>query len=464
MKKLIALLTAGLLTAGIFSGCASDGESSAPASDSSAPGSSAAQENNGNTDGATITMAMVNCPVVQKLAELTPEYYEAEGVNIVIDVLEEENLRTKVTNMVATGDSTYDLYMLGAYELSTWINNGWVANLTPYMETKSEEELAAYDRDDMFEGLLSVAIGSDGNQYAIPFFGESSFIMYNIEKFEAAGITVTENPTWEEIYGWAQALTDKQNEEYGFVLRGNVGWGASGGVLTTICNSFGARMYDESWNATFNTEEMKSGWETFYNLAVNCGPDDVTNCTYNDCINYMTSGKGAMWYDATSNASNLDTDDSAMKNNTGYIVAPNDSGWIWEWSFALNPQSDKGQEVVDYMMWASSKDYVDLTMGLDSTGASTPSGIRTSTYERDDYKGLSYAAATLDAIQGAKFELEGNPCKGNQFLAIPEYSELGDYMTEQMAACIVGDIDMDTALNNCNDFFNDVAEEGGYKE
>ena len=84
-----------------------------------------------------------------------------------------------------------------------------------------------------------------------------------------------------------------------------------------------------------------------------------------------------------------------MKNNTGYIVAPNDSGWIWEWSFALNPQSDKGQEVVDYMMWASSKDYVDLTMGLDSTGASTPSGIRTSTYERDDYKGLSYAAATL---------------------------------------------------------------------
>ena len=37
-----------------------------------------------------------------------------------------------------------------------------------------------------------------------------------------------------------------------------------------------------------------------------------------------------MWYDATSNASNLDTDDSAMKNNTGYIVAPNDSGWIWD--------------------------------------------------------------------------------------------------------------------------------------
>ncbi|MFR6383192.1 MAG: extracellular solute-binding protein [Odoribacter splanchnicus] len=69
----------------------------------------------------------------------------------------------------------------------------------------------------------------DGNQYAIPFFGESSFIMYNIEKFEEAGITVTENPTREEIYGWAQALTDKQNEEYGFAAE------TSDGVLAGVC-------------------------------------------------------------------------------------------------------------------------------------------------------------------------------------------------------------------------------------
>ena len=62
--------------------------------------------------------------------------------------------------------------------------------------------------------------------------------MYNIEKFEEAGITVTENPTWEEIYGWAQALTDKQNEEYGFVLRGNVGWGARDVYKRQIIGSF----------------------------------------------------------------------------------------------------------------------------------------------------------------------------------------------------------------------------------
>ena len=37
---------------------------------------------------------------------------------------------------------------------------------------------------------------------------------------------------------------------------------------------------------------------------------------YNNICLLYTSGKGAMWYDATSNASNLDTDDSAMKDNT----------------------------------------------------------------------------------------------------------------------------------------------------
>ena len=86
--------------------------------------------------------------------------------------------------------------------------------------------------------------------------------------------------------------------------------------------------YDESWNATFNTEEMKAAGETFYNLAVNCEGRIVSPAAPTMTASTMTSGKGAMWYDATSNASNLDTDDSAMKDNTGYIVAPNDSGWI----------------------------------------------------------------------------------------------------------------------------------------
>lgn len=466
MKKLIALLTAGLLTASVFSGCASGGESSAPAdSGSSGAESAASQESQGGKEGgATITMAMVNCPVVQKLAELTPEYYKAEGVNIVIDVLEEENLRTKLTNMVATGDNTYDLYMLGAYELSTWIDNGWVANVTPFIESKSAEDLEAYDADDFFESMAAVPIGADGNQYAVPFFGESTFIMYNAKMFEDAGITPTATPSWDDIYSWAKTLTDKQNEQYGFVVRGNVGWGASGSVLKTIINSYGAKCYDADWNTGFKTDEMKKAWETYYNLAVDCGPNDVTNCTYNDCISYMTSGKGAMWYDATSNASNLDTEGSEMKDNIGYMIAPNSCGWIWEWAFALNPQSPNGQAVVDYMMWASSKDYVDLTMGLDPTGAATPSGVRASTYERDDYKGLSYASKTLEAIGSAKFEIEGSPVKGNQFLAIPEWSDLGDYMTQQLASYVIGDIDLDTALDNCDQYFADEAAEAGYKE
>lgn len=469
-KQILALCLALVMALALFTGCASQpaaDDTAKPADSASAdtntPADTAADTQTGDGKDVTITMAMVNCPVVQKLSELTKEYYKAEGVNIVIDVLEEENLRTKVTNMVTTGDNTYDLFMLGAYELATWINYGWLADLTPYMEAKSAEEMAAYDRDDMFPGLLSIACDDNGHQYAVPFFGESSFIMYNKAKFADAGITPTENPTWDDIYAWAVQLTDKEKEEYGFVMRGNVGWGASGCVFAAMNNSFGARMYDTNWNATFDTPEMKQAWEMFYKLAVDCAPDDMTNCTYNDCMNYMTTGKGAMWYDATSNASNLDTDGSVLQGNIGYIVAPNDSGWTWEWAFALNNKSPNGQAVVDFMLWASSKEYVDLTMSLDPTGASTPSGIRVSTYERDDYKDLSYAQKTVEAINGAKFKLDGNPCNGNQFLAIPEYAELGDYMTEQMAACIAGSESIDDALSNCNDYFNEVASEGGYK-
>ena len=69
------------------------------------------------------------------------------------------------------------------------------------------------------------------------------------------------------------------------------------------------------------------------------------------------------------------------------------------------------------MMWASSKDYVDLTMGLDSTGASTPSGIRTSTYERDDYKAflMPRRLSTRSRVQSLNWKatLQGKPIPGD---------------------------------------------------
>ena len=46
--------------------------------------------------------------------------------------------------------------------------------------------------------------------YSVPFYGESSFLMYRKDLFEQAGIKVNQDPnyqpTWQEVAQWADKL------------------------------------------------------------------------------------------------------------------------------------------------------------------------------------------------------------------------------------------------------------------
>ena len=95
-------------------------------------------------------------------------------------------------------------------------------------------------------------LSHDGTLYAAPFYGESSMVMYRTDLMEEAGLEMPEAPTWEFIREAAEAMTDRENEVYGICLRGKPGWG-EGGPSSPVANSFGARWFDEDWNAQFDS-------------------------------------------------------------------------------------------------------------------------------------------------------------------------------------------------------------------
>ena len=53
--------------------------------------------------------------------------------------------------------------------------------------------------------------------YSVPFYGESSFLMYRKDMFEQAGIKVNPDPnyqpTWQEVAEWAKTIKAKQVSE-----------------------------------------------------------------------------------------------------------------------------------------------------------------------------------------------------------------------------------------------------------
>ncbi len=88
-------------------------------------------------------------------------------------------------------------------------------------------------------------------------------VMYRTDLMEKAGMEMPKAPTWEFIRKAAAAMTDRDNEINGICLRGKAGWGEGGAFITVTANSFGARWFDENWNAQFDQPEWKAALEFF---------------------------------------------------------------------------------------------------------------------------------------------------------------------------------------------------------
>ena len=81
---------------------------------------------------------------------------------------------------VAANGGQYDVVMIGPNDIASWAKNNWIDDLTA--DASSD---ASYDVNDLLR--RSEALSSNGKLYAVPFYGESSFMMYNKKMFAAAG-------------------------------------------------------------------------------------------------------------------------------------------------------------------------------------------------------------------------------------------------------------------------------------
>jgi sorbitol/mannitol transport system substrate-binding protein len=115
------------------------------------------------------------------------------------------------------------------------------------------------------------------------------------------------------------------------------------------------------------------------------------------------------------------------------------------------------------MLWASSKEYEQL-VGEELGWARVPAGKRESTYEIPEYKEASAAFGdkTLQAIEEAKPTDPGvqpRPTVGVQYVAIPEFQDLGTKVSQDIAAAIAGRGTVEEALDNGQALAEEVAAE-----
>ena len=143
----------------------------------------------------TITVAVVNNPQMADIQKLTKDGFEKSHPKIHVKyvTLDENTLRDQVTKDVAAGGGQFDVVMIGPYEVPTWAQNKWIVDLTG----KAAKD-TAYKVDDLIKPIRD-ALSVGGKLYALPFYGESSFLMYRTDLLKAAGLTMPAKPTWDQV-------------------------------------------------------------------------------------------------------------------------------------------------------------------------------------------------------------------------------------------------------------------------
>ncbi|MBV8212682.1 MAG: sugar ABC transporter substrate-binding protein [Verrucomicrobia bacterium] len=411
----------------------------------------------------TVTIITVNNPDMIELKKLSPQF-EQKNPDIKLDwvIVEENVLRQKVTTDLSQGSGQYDLVFIGLYDTPIFAKQGWLASF--------DNLPADYDVDDVFKSIRD-GLSYDGKLYALPFYGESSMLMYRKDLFDAKGLKMPDQPTYEDLRKFADALTDKSKGIYGITLRGQPGWGENMAFLDTLVNTFGGTWFDEKWHPTIDSPEWKSAIGYYIDLMKKDGPPGATSNGFNENLTLMTSGKAAMWIDATVAGGMLEGKDSQVAGKMGYAPAPiektpNGSHWLWSWAFGLPKKAKQPDAAVKFAAWATSKEYIEA-VAKDEGWSSVPPGTRKSTYDNPEYKKAPFAATTLQAMQSAD---PTNPCIkkvpyiGIQFVGIPEFQAIGTVVGQNMAGALAGKMSLDQALKISQQAAERAMIQGGYSK
>jgi sorbitol/mannitol transport system substrate-binding protein len=410
----------------------------------------------------SITVATVNNGDMIRMQGLMDDFY-AKHPDIKVEwvTLEENVLRQNVTTDIATGGGQYDVLTIGTYEVPIWGKQGWLVSLNDLP--------AEYDVDDLLPPIRA-GLSVDGTLYAAPFYGESSFVNYRTDLAAAAGVTISETPTWDDIKAAAAAMHDPDNGVYGICLRGKPGWGENMAFLTTMANSYGARWFDENWNPQFDSPEWKAVLTDYVEILTKYGPPGPSNNGYNENLTLSLQGKCGIRMDATVSASALlDPAQSPVADKVGFALAP-DAGlgkranWLWAWSLAIPASSQKQDAAKAFINWATNKDYLALVASKEGWIAAPP-GTRTSLYSNPEYANLPFAKLTIDSINAAdptNPTVKPVPYVGVQFVAIPEFQGLGTAVGQEFAAALAGQKTVDEALAAAQALVTDEMTAAGY--
>lgn len=194
-KRIFASLAATMMVAGLLAGCggtsstAASGDGTASAATGEAADAAAASGDSGKTVLNVLwwgsqTRHEQTTAMLEKFEELNPD------IDVVMDYSDWDGYWTKLPAQVA-GGQTPDVFQMDYAYLAQYVENGVLADLTPYIEDGS------LDMSNVEQSILDSG-SIDGKTYAISTGTNAPVMLYRKDVTDELGIEMPMNPTMSE--------------------------------------------------------------------------------------------------------------------------------------------------------------------------------------------------------------------------------------------------------------------------
>ncbi len=250
-KKVLAMILAAAMTAGLLAGCGSSETANEGNAQTEAEGSS---QNESSEPVEVEFWYAGGKTAVGVVQEIIDDYNASQDQYVVTAVTQADYSETyqKLQAGIA-GNAAPDIVLLGPDTAKILFEKGLITQLNSYMDTDED-----FKQDDYISVFFDQGVDDAGNVFAMPAYGTTQIMYYNMEAFEKAGINAEDIKTWKDLEEAAKAIKATGEFDYGWEPM----WGADNLIDAAFSN--GASVFSEDGTlVTINSPEWVEVWEAF---------------------------------------------------------------------------------------------------------------------------------------------------------------------------------------------------------
>lgn len=374
-------------------------------------------------------------------------------------ILNENTLRKRVLADFAVNNGTFDIIMIGEFETKIWGNNSW---LVPFKNLPTD-----YQYQDYFP-IARQALSHNGEAFALPVSAESAVTYYRKDLLEAAGLTLSENPEFDQIAKLAKALHQPDKGIYGIGIRGKAGWGQNMAAITMLVKSFGGKWFNKDGYPQLNTKEWRQALQFYIDLLQNYGPPDIHLNGWQENQRLFADGKLALMMDATVladflfDAKKSKVSDKIAMTSMPSTLPPQNAQWFWSWGLALPKSSQQQVLARELAVWlTSAAPKHDLTAECTHMFSNARQSVSLSSAS-DKHHYANYVLAKINSLKPVSSTNIDSTVVGEQFEAVPEFPAIGFQVGLIMRQVLEGKISVNAGLQESQQIVEKIMRDAGH--